>query len=343
MGSGMSDQRPYYPGRTAARRGYDTQMDAGDIIRGQKQIAQRTQEGDQKAKLLAALQQQRAEAIAAGVMESALPVIHGQMSVRQLTEATQRINTLRGQGGASMTAGVAPANQPAPTGGRASAMIAGPLPGGATAAGQPVVANPPQAQAPQVVQPAFDPAQAAQQAAVGAAKFPMNPGAMAALDAWTPPAPVAIPGNQQPTNHALEQMVADGTLPRGADVTRTGAGYSTVVQSESGPRSVAFQPTMDQALAGDYGAKGQADYGKNWAQLSPEQKAATIRSRGINQEMAQGHKDLPEGAFKGFSNEYGSGFATVAKPQAPAPAVPAAPAPVEAPAAPAQKVNVPRN
>lgn len=247
---------PYYLGNQSSRQRPPSRsdQDPGDRIREQKLVARRTTEGDRKAQLVNGLMQQRAKLIAAGAMEHALPVINANASEADLVQIQSNLNALSPE----TSGGMIPQND-------------------RTAAGQ-VVTNQQQGNgfsAPvQVMEPPNQQLQPAdmtlgEQARIAAATAPGMMGlAAASLPGQQAPETAAAPA---PGNPMLDAMTRDGTLPQGARLDHSGAGYSTDVRTSRGIRNVAIQPTGTQALSAQF---------PGWEQMTPEQRAAVL-PRGV--------------------------------------------------------------
>lgn len=344
-------------------------QDPGDAIRDQRVIARKTQDGDRKARMLVALQEQRARAIAGGVMAASLPAIHGAMSDADLAAAQGQINSQMRARGIAI-----PGDQPGTD--RRGAMVQGAPASNVNASNGVIHSATPNARRgsvvtdPNLMQPAGAPVrnESPKQMPAGAPKMgpkdilaakkagKLTPAAARAAvgeyaadkKARMPDTKLAGAGSPEreramqldsmrdpAIDAARESMVGSGMLPKGAEISHGPAGWEAVMNSQSGPRSVAFSPTGEAVLAHQFENVARAQYGKGWLQLNPEQRGAILKSGGGTNYLAGGAKSLPPNALRGLETQYGKGYSTdgpSAPPQAPPPAAPPTPAPAPLPA-----------
>lgn len=219
----------------------------------QRALATKEQEAARRAERTNALQQQAQQAIDMGVPKERLPQIHGQMSEADMIAAQRALNHEMGLGDTTT-----PPNR--------------------IANGQPVTRPAAQTNATQGLQSPSEPLQSPSKAPVSG----VSPASVHDDTGSRAPAPTTAPAAQlnpapSPTAPTMQDvMQRDGTLAPGQDLTHTGAGFSTVVQSESGPRSVAVAPNLGQALEARFGGAAQDRFGKGWQQLSPDQRRQLV-------------------------------------------------------------------
>lgn len=208
-------------------------------------LATKEQEGARRSERINALQQQYQQAREAGVPVTALPQIHGQMGDADIEHAQRAVNHAMGLGDT-----VTPPNR--------------------TASGQPIVTQQTNIQPSQ-------PAPVASSATQGVSPAQAHDDSQAPASTAPVTQPNPAPGAAQTTGSTMQDVMRrDGTLAPGQELQHTGAGFSAIVQSESGPRSVAVAPNLSQSLQARFDGEAQQKFGKGWAQLSPEERKGLV-------------------------------------------------------------------
>jgi hypothetical protein len=232
----------------------------------EKAAAHQMQQEQHRAELVAALRNQRANLIKNGAMESALPVVHGEMSAKDIADATIRMDGIAQAQQRRISSQATSATPNTNSAGKVSAAV-----------------------------------QNAGNAMAGAVTGIPVPGTSPGQTPLRSPA-VNTPGSERTP---LEKAVDAIPFPNGMNphVTQTGAGLVSTVQTHSGPREVGVSPTFDQVMHARTGGQWQTwtpQQRAQWLRENPAPSTGEVTDTGAGAfdyrgERVLGQKTLQTG------------------------------------------------